>query len=231
MDLILSSGFLAFARHVGVIQAIEEKGVAVTGVCGTSSGAMIGSMWAAGHSVDFIRKEANLPRPIVRIRPSLLPWRGAFTMGPVLARLRELLPPRIEDLPIPFGVGLCTMDRKPFLMTSGPLPEAVVASCSIPYLFQPVRIGDSLYLDGGFVDRLMAEPWRRGRREAAIVHIVERSAGVAEERGTEGCVIVRTPRSHARLWNIGDFEGQLEEARLLAAEALERQPPTSSAPG
>ena len=77
MDLILSSGFLAFARHVGVIQAIEERGIAINGVCGTSSGAMIGSMWAAGHSVDFIRKEANLPRPIVRVRPSFFLWRGA----------------------------------------------------------------------------------------------------------------------------------------------------------
>jgi predicted acylesterase/phospholipase RssA len=220
MDLILSSGFLAFARHVGVIQAVEEKGIPIDGVCGTSSGAMVGALWAAGHSVDFIRKEANLPRPFVRIRPCLAPWSGLFTMGPVLARLRDILPPRIEDLPRPFGVGLSTMDRKTFLMTSGPLPEAVVASCSIPFLFQPVRIGESHYMDGGFVDRLMAEPWRAKRGGDAIVHIVERSAGVADERGTEGCTVIRTPRSHAHLWDIGDFEGQREEARILASEAL-----------
>jgi predicted acylesterase/phospholipase RssA len=39
MDLILSSGFLAFARHVGVLKVIEEKGIVVDGICGTSSGA------------------------------------------------------------------------------------------------------------------------------------------------------------------------------------------------
>ena len=47
-DLVLSSGFLAFARHVGVLRAVERSGQDVTGVCRTSSGALVGALWAAG---------------------------------------------------------------------------------------------------------------------------------------------------------------------------------------
>ena len=48
VDLVLSSGFLAFARHLGFLTAIEESELDVSGVCGTSSGALVGAMWACG---------------------------------------------------------------------------------------------------------------------------------------------------------------------------------------
>ena len=47
-DLVLSSGFLAFAAQCGFLQAVEESGIAVDGVCGTSSGALAGALWASG---------------------------------------------------------------------------------------------------------------------------------------------------------------------------------------
>ena len=97
----------------------------------------------------------------------------------------------------------------------------MIASCSVPYMFVPHKVEGTLYRDGGFADRLMAEPWREYRGgKKAIVHIVERSAGVGNELGVEECTIIRTPRSHAKLWDLGDFQGQRAEARTLALKAL-----------
>ena len=50
MDVILSSGFLAFARHIGVFDAIEECDIEVDAICGTSSGSMVGALYAAGYT-------------------------------------------------------------------------------------------------------------------------------------------------------------------------------------
>ncbi|MBM74739.1 MAG: hypothetical protein CMK59_05015 [Proteobacteria bacterium] len=221
MDLILSSGFLAFARHIGVLEAIEERGIEIEGICGTSSGAMVGALYAAGHSLETIAAELYIPKPINMVSFSWRPWSGLLSMGPVQSKLSQLLPKTFAELERPFGVGLCTMDRKRQLCTSGNLVDAVIASCSVPYMFVPHKVEGTLFRDGGFADRLMAEPWRAQRDEAAaIVHIVERSAGVGEELGVEGCTVVRTPRSHAKLWNLGDFDGQRAEAKKLAQEAF-----------
>ena len=222
MDLILSSGFLAFARHIGVLEAIEELGIETEGICGTSSGAMVGALYAAGHSLETIASELYIPRPIQMVSFSWRPWSGLLSMGPVQEKLTQMLPETFEDLERPFGVGLCTMGRERLLCTEGNLVDAVIASCSVPYMFVPHKVEGTLFRDGGFADRLMAEPWRKLRDgKPAIVHIVERSAGVGEEHGVEGCAIVRTPRSHAKLWDLGDFEQQRTEARELALKALE----------
>jgi len=143
LDLVLSSGFLAFARQAGFLQAVEEAGIAVDGVCGTSSGALAGALWAAGMPAAAIAAECAARRPIAWMRPNPAIWRGLFTTGPVIERLRALLPPTFEDLKRPFGVGVIDGDGRSLLLTSGPLPEAVAASCAIPWVFAPVEVGRS----------------------------------------------------------------------------------------
>ena len=221
MDLILSSGFLAFARHIGVLDAIEECNIEIDAICGTSSGSLVGALYVAGYTPDQIAEELYIPRPISMVNFSWRLWAGCFAMSSVEERLKELLPQQFEDLPKPMGVGLCTMDRKKCLYTKGPLVDAIIASCAVPYLFVPHKVEGVLYRDGGFADRLMAEDWRAYRKgRETIVHIVDRSNGVADEKGIDGCTIIRTPRSFAKLWDIGDFESQRQEAKQLALQTL-----------
>jgi len=54
-DLVLSSGFLAFASHSGFLKAVEAAGLHVSGVMGTSAGALSGSLYCAGYSPDSVR--------------------------------------------------------------------------------------------------------------------------------------------------------------------------------
>ena len=81
-DLVLSSGFLAFARQVGFLGAIEEVGIAVGGICGTSSGALAGALWAAGVPAKHIGDLLKEPAPLRRVGLSRTPWRGLLDMAP-----------------------------------------------------------------------------------------------------------------------------------------------------
>jgi NTE family protein len=139
-DLVLSSGFLAFARQTGVLSAVEDSGIEVGGVCGTSSGALAGALWCAGHSAKTVADKLSVQTPLSMLRPGIHMWRGLFSMRAVLSQLRDWLPPTFADLDRPFAVGVMGPSGEAVLLRDGPLPEAVAASCSIPWLFQPIEV-------------------------------------------------------------------------------------------
>jgi len=221
VDLVLSSGFLAFAAHCGFLRAVEEVGIDVDGVCGTSSGALVGAMWAAGIPALDIAQRLNSRRPVTVLRPSPCPWRGLFSLGALAELASDWLPPRFADLRHPLAVGVMAADGAGTLLSEGSLTQAVVASCAVPYLFAPVRVDGVPYRDGGAVDRLALEPWAQLRGERPrLVHLVKRSAG-AETVVPDGLAVVRTPRSGASFWSLGDFDAQVDAARLLTHAALD----------
>jgi NTE family protein len=224
VDLVLSSGFLAFARQAGFLTAVEQSGLEVDGVGGTSSGALGGAVWASGMSAAEVGAKLSAQAPIRLFRPSWTPWRGLLSLRHVVAQLREWLPPTFEELPRPFGVGVRRPDGSAGIVTAGPLPEAVAASCAIPGVFTPVEVEGESLQDGGVVDRTALAAWtaRRGPRRTAL-HLVARSGSGVEPEGPlpDAVCIVRTARSGARFWDLGDFPAQLEEARAAAAAAFQ----------
>lgn len=170
VDLVLSSGFLAFAHHAGFLQAVEDAGLSVGGVMGTSAGALTGALYAAGHSPAAVARELSAVPPIRYLRPAW-PWRGVASLAGVVDRLRDLLPPTFEDLPTEFCVGVVAADGRHVLLDSGPLPEAVAASAAIPGLFAPLAIAGAPhpgpFRDGGVVDRTGLRAWRARRASQA----------------------------------------------------------------
>lgn len=221
-DLILSSGFLAFARHCGFLRAVEECALPIDGVCGTSSGALAGALWATGLTAEEVARELSAHPPLANMAPCWTPWRGLFSMRTVLSRMREMLPGDFSGLQRPFGAGVMGADGSHHVLTSGPLPEAVAASCAVPYLFAPVRIGAGLYRDGGAAERLGLQAWLDHRGDIRpLVHLVERSHGSRGQLFTGDGPVVRSPRSGARLWNLGDFDGQYEESRRQSMTVLD----------
>lgn len=221
VDLLLSSGFLAFARHAGVLAAIDAQGVPVNAVVGTSSGALVGALWCAGMTPQAIGAALAEHPPWRFLRPTWTPWRGVFSLSPLLAWVRERLPGRFDQLPRPFAAGVVGVDGVPRLLTEGDLPSAVVASCAIPFLFQPITAGGVAWQDGGVADRLMFAPWEawRGRRRV-LVHLVKRTGGVDSPVPLDGLPVVRTPRSGASFFSLGDVAGSIALARSLAEAVI-----------
>ena len=226
VDLLLSSGFLAFARHTGFLSAIDEAraegSLEVEAIVGTSSGALVGALWVAGHRGEALSTALSSQPPYRYLTPRL--WRGLFSLQPMISYLSELLPPSFEELEYPLGVGVVSSKGEHTLLTSGPLPEAVAASCAVPYLFQPVRVGEVEWRDGGLLDRVGWSAWRAWRPERAedeaLVHWVERSKG-RDVTLPPHAHIARSPRSHASLWSLGPFEEQLQESAQRTREVLQ----------
>jgi len=221
MDLILSSGFLAFGAQCGFLSGVEDAGVAVDGVVGTSSGALAGALYCCGWTSERIHAELCARRPLSFMRPSAAPWRGLLSLEPAVQRMRALLPARFEDLERPFAVGV-VHGGEHVLLRSGPLPEAVAASCAIPYVFRPVVVQGRAMSDGGAADRTGVEAWRSWRPgRTALLHLVDRSSGPAhDERSLDGLAVVRSPRSGASFLSLGDVDAQRETSRASAAAVI-----------
>ena len=222
MDIILSSGFLAFASHIGFLRALEEEQIPITGVCGTSSGALVGALWLAGMSSHEIEKELFRTRPFTHLSLNPFFWQGLFSLQKLTARMEALLPTEFSSLRAPFGVGVCRLNWEYEIATAGSLAPFVVASCSIPYLFTPTEIAGVRYCDGGARDRIGAKAWRLHHSSPCLVHLVERSRGAKNEDGLEGCVVVRSPRSGASFWSFGAYPERIERTRTKTHEQLKK---------
>jgi NTE family protein len=151
LGLVLSSGAARGAAHAGVLLALTELGIRPGVVVGTSSGALIGSAWAAGIGADRIVDRvldatwADFGRPyLIGNGPALLDTTA------LRANLDEVFAHRrLEDLPVRFGaVATDLRARRAALLDSGDAATAVQASLAVPGVFPPVRLGDRLLVDG-----------------------------------------------------------------------------------
>ena len=156
VGLALSSGAARGAAHAGVLRAIEEAGIDVSVLTGSSAGALVGGAWAAGVSAEEI---------IDRVReaqfrdfgvPSLTPRLGLMDTTPLARNLEDWLGDvRIEDLPIRFGAVVTELvSPTPRLVTTGSLVDAVRASSAVPGLFPPVKVDGVSCIDGGVLSGL-----------------------------------------------------------------------------
>lgn len=221
VDIVLSSGFLAFGAQAGFLAGVEDAGVEVAALCGTSSGALAASLWAAGMPAERILERLAALAPLRQVRPSGRPWRGLFSLKPVIRTLSRDLPARFEDLERPLGVGVMDLSGRPVLLTSGALPEAVAASCAIPRLFAPVAVDGVRWADGGLADRTALRAWRAMRPSTPVVlHLVDRSKDGQDPADLTGCVVVRSPRADARLWDLGDTAAAYRRTREVARSTL-----------
>ncbi|MEY2667858.1 MAG: hypothetical protein RJA59_496 [Pseudomonadota bacterium] len=151
--LALSSGFFGFFAHAGVLAALEEEGLLPARVLGSSAGALVGGLWAAGLPARRIRDE------LVRLRREdfwdVGPGAGLLRGALFRERLATLAPvDTIERCRVPLAVSVFDVRaRRTAVLREGPLAPALHASCAFPLLFHPVRLGGRLYLDGGVRDR------------------------------------------------------------------------------
>jgi NTE family protein len=164
---VLGGGGMLGAAEVGMLQALAEHGVEPELVLGTSVGAINGAayacdpgrpaaerlaeMWAELGSSDVFG--GNVVSQVATLARSGTHLYGNEALRALLAT--HLTVGRIEDLAVPFQcVAACVERAAAHWFTSGPLAEAVLASCAVPALLPPVRIGAEHFLDGGLVDSL-----------------------------------------------------------------------------
>ena len=152
VGLALGGGAARGFAHIGVIQVLEENGIKVDLVAGTSAGSLVASMYAAGKNGKELAQMAE-SMDEGAITDWAFPTRGLIR-GEALARfVREKTGNRlIEQMPLPLGIVATDLsDGSPILFRTGDTGAAVRASSSVPAVFQPVKIGQREYVDGGLV--------------------------------------------------------------------------------
>ena len=150
IGLALGGGAARGFAHIGVIQALEESGIAPDLVVGTSAGSLVAALFASGKSGRELATIADAMDETAFADWSY-PGRGLIR-GEALARfVRDKTDRRdIEQMKIPLGVAATDLDSgEAVLFRRGDTGTAVRASSAVPAVFQPVRIGTREYVDGG----------------------------------------------------------------------------------
>lgn len=150
IGLALSGGGAKGFAHLGVFKLLEESGLKPEIISGTSAGSLMGVLFADGYSAEEI-KNMFIGREFSEFAQLQIPKSGLFNYDRFQDFLRRhLRTKRIEDLPIPTVIVATDLDRGcSHEFRSGPIVEAVTASCCMPIVFSPVLIDSVHYVDGG----------------------------------------------------------------------------------
>ncbi len=172
-SLALGGGGAKGYAHIGVLDELFRRGLRPAAVAGTSVGAIVGSLLAAGYTPAEIEGFIRSVPPDEAFRrendapPSFLGLAGIAHM------LREALGPErtFADLPLPFGVTAVDLHTGRLVyVRHGPVVRAVLASAAVPGIFPPVPWGEQhLLVDGGVLDNV---PVRLARRLAPSLPVV-----------------------------------------------------------
>ena len=161
VSLVLGSGGARGLAHIGVIRWLESRGFLIRSVSGSSMGALIGGVYAAGEMDAFERWVRALRQTDV-LRLLDIAWHpsGLFKGERIVESLKELIGDRnIEDLPIAFtAVATDVEAEKEVWLNRGPLFDAVRASIAVPTVFTPFEINGRRLLDGGLVNPVPIAP-------------------------------------------------------------------------
>ncbi len=159
IGISLSGGGVRGFAHLGVLQALNEKGIFPEILSGSSAGAIVGAFYCAGYS----------PRDVFEILKNKkfsdfskvhIPKDGLFSISNLKLILeKNIKQPNIEDLILPFYVCISNLTTgRAEYHNKGNLSTIVQASAAVPIVFSPVKIGDSLFVDGGLTDNLPVRP-------------------------------------------------------------------------
>lgn len=159
IGFVLSGGGARGFAHLGAIKALEEEGIRPDCISGTSAGALVGSLIAAGYSPDYIF-DLILAKGIRNYLKLAFNRFGLFSFVKVQELLHEHIPHnQFEKLHIPLTVCATNLsDGRADYFSSGELITPVLASCCLPGIFEPVQMDRKTYIDGGVLNNLPIEP-------------------------------------------------------------------------
>jgi len=159
--LALGSGGARGYAHIGVIGELRERGYDIVGIAGSSMGALVGGLQAAGKLDDFAEWAKSLTqRAILRLLDPKISAAGVLRAEKILDAVRDILGEvTIEELPIPYtAVSTDLLTGKSVWLQRGPVDAAIRASIAIPGVIVPHVLDGRLLADGGILDPLPMAP-------------------------------------------------------------------------
>jgi predicted acylesterase/phospholipase RssA/cellulose biosynthesis protein BcsQ len=159
VGLVLGGGAAFGLAHIGVIKVLEEEGIAVDVIVGSSMGALIGGLWAVGYRAADIEKmalEFKKRSNLIKLIDIVFPLSGLISGKAVMAWLYGKYGKRtFRDTKIPLKVvAYDLIHRRDVVIEEGSLVQAIRKSISIPGVFQPIITKDQMIIDGGVMNPL-----------------------------------------------------------------------------
>lgn len=153
--LALGAGAARGLAHIGVLQTLSEAQVHIDYIAGTSIGALVGALFAAGVDLKELERLACSLR-LRHVVDFVLPGSGLVGGEKLRAFLNLFLRDKtFADLYLPLAVVATDLQTgEEVVIHQGPVVEAVLASCAIPGIFRPVHHLGRRLVDGGLVDRV-----------------------------------------------------------------------------
>lgn len=159
IGLVLSGGGARGIAHLGVLKALLEKKIEISMISGCSAGSIVGAMFAAGYSPDHIFELVVSTKTLRTMRPS---WSrgGLLHMNRAEEVYLKYIPHNsFERLKIPLTVNATDLHAgETVYFSTGELLRPVMASCSIPGLFDPIILNQRTLVDGGVLNNMPIEP-------------------------------------------------------------------------
>ncbi|WP_205513514.1 patatin-like phospholipase family protein [Longitalea arenae] len=159
IGIVLSGGGIRGFAHLGMLQVLEELEIQPSAISGVSAGAIVGALYAAGHSPQKIR-DLLKKHSYFGWSSFLLNKDGLFSMKVLQKVLQSCLPDNsFESLSKKLYITATDYaNNEAVTFSKGKLIEAVIASASVPVIFEPVKFDDRVLVDGGLLNNFPVEP-------------------------------------------------------------------------
>lgn len=161
--VILSGGGARGFAHAGILKALNEFDIFPDVISGVSAGAIVGALYADGHTPDQIYEIFAGQDRFFRFVRVIFPRKGLFkTVGLKKNLSKHLRASTFAELKIPLYVAATNIHTaKIQYFNQGEILEKVLASAAIPVLFEPIEINGNLYVDGGVIDNFPIAPIKK----------------------------------------------------------------------
>lgn len=153
--LVLGGGAFHGMAHAGVIKVLEDAGIPIDLIVGTSAGSMVGALYADNPNIDDLIPLIKSTKAKDVFDFSLFRSSLGFVSGKKLQRYmnNQLRATQIEDTQIPFVAVTTDIEKgKSVALKAGPISASVNASCAVPGIFEPVKMYGTTFVDGGVIN-------------------------------------------------------------------------------
>ena len=180
--VVLGAGASKGFAHIGVLKVLEANKIPIHMVVGTSAGSLVGSLYASGKNAFELQAIAMKMEADKVVDYDWRVWKGGLIKGEKIEKFinDSVRYQPIEKLKIPFfAVATNMANGEEVVFGRGNTGMAVRASCAVPGVFHPVKIGNTTYVDGAVVSPVAVDVARRNG--ADIVIAVDISGGLSSE--------------------------------------------------
>lgn len=240
VGVALGGGFARGIAHVGVLRALNENGIPIDCIAGTSVGALIAAAYASGSTIEDMERQGSLTRfrDFGRWTISRMGMASNERLEDFLHKFTVLH--RFEDMKIPLGiVATDLLTGKSAYFTTGEIGPALRASCAYPGLFLPIDVGDTVVVDGFLTESVPAvcarkmgaqvviavnlEPGLLHEKPRNTIEVISRSFSIlqttAHQAWRDETDVLIEPDVHDILWDEFVKTPQLVAAGMAATKA------------